>query len=35
LKGDATKAKNKLGWIPEISFDELVTDMLQYDIKNV
>lgn len=35
LKGDATKAKNKLGWIPEISFDELIMDMLQYDIKNV
>lgn len=35
LKGDATKAKNKLGWIPEISFDELVMDMLQHDIKNV
>jgi len=35
LKGDATKAKNKLGWVPEISFDELITDMLQYDIKNV
>lgn len=35
LKGDATKAKNKLGWVPEISFDELVMDMLQYDIKNV
>lgn len=35
LKGDATKAKNKLGWVPEISFDELVMDMLQHDIQNV
>lgn len=27
LLGDATKAKKKLGWVPEISFDELVQDM--------
>jgi GDPmannose 4,6-dehydratase len=27
LLGDATKAKNVLGWVPEISFEELVKDM--------
>jgi GDPmannose 4,6-dehydratase len=27
LLGDATKAKNKLGWTPEYSFEELVKDM--------
>jgi GDPmannose 4,6-dehydratase len=27
LLGDATKAKNKLGWTPECSFEELVKDM--------
>lgn len=27
LLGDATKAKQKLGWEPKISFDELVEDM--------
>jgi GDP-D-mannose dehydratase len=28
--GDATKAKEQLGWEPEISFDELVEDMCIY-----
>jgi GDPmannose 4,6-dehydratase len=27
LLGDASKAKEKLGWIPKISFKELVEDM--------
>ena len=27
LLGDATKAKEKLGWEPKISFDQLVKDM--------
>lgn len=30
LLGDATKAKEKLGWEPEISFDELIEDMCIY-----
>ena len=30
LLGDATKAKEKLGWEPKISFDELVEDMVLY-----
>jgi GDPmannose 4,6-dehydratase len=27
LLGDATKAKEKLGWEPKISFEQLVEDM--------
>jgi GDPmannose 4,6-dehydratase len=30
LLGDATKAKEKLGWEPEISFKELIEDMVLY-----
>ena len=30
LLGDATKAKEKLGWEPEISFKQLVEDMILY-----
>ena len=30
LLGDPTKAKEKLGWEPKISFDELVEDMVLY-----
>lgn len=33
LIGDATKAKEKLGWTSEISLKELVDDMMQSDIK--
>lgn len=33
LLGRSTKAKHILGWEPEISFEDLVTDMLNYDIK--
>jgi GDPmannose 4,6-dehydratase len=29
LCGDATKAKEKLGWVPKISFDELVSEMVE------
>jgi GDPmannose 4,6-dehydratase len=32
LLGDATKAREKLGWTPKISFDELVTEMVQEDL---
>lgn len=31
LRGDATKAKEKLLWKPKISFEELVDDMMQVD----
>lgn len=33
LIGDPTKAKEKLGWVPEISLEELVGDMMQSDLK--
>lgn len=33
LKGQPTKAKGILGWEPEISFQELVADMVNSDIK--
>ncbi|WP_041274867.1 GDP-mannose 4,6-dehydratase [Desulforamulus reducens] len=32
LIGDPTKAKNKLGWIPEISFNQLVKEMMTEDL---
>ncbi len=32
LLGDATKAREKLGWVPEISFDELVSEMVTSDL---
>jgi GDPmannose 4,6-dehydratase len=33
LKGSPIKAKSVLGWKPEISFEELVIDMVESDIK--
>lgn len=33
LLGDASKAHKKLGWKPKISFDALVTEMVQEDLK--
>jgi len=33
LIGDATKAKEKLGWIPEIELEVLVNDMMMSDLK--
>merc|ERR1719284_2357450 len=35
LLGDATKAKTKLGWIPDTSFKELVHEMMQFDMQQV
>jgi GDPmannose 4,6-dehydratase len=34
LLGDATKAKEKLGWQPRISFQELVAEMAREDLKS-
>ena len=34
LLGDATKAKKELGWEPKISFEDLVREMVQVDLKN-
>lgn len=33
LLGDPSKAKNLLGWTPKTSFEELVTEMVQEDLK--
>lgn len=33
LLGDATKAKEKLGWVPKISFDKLVSEMVYEDLR--
>ena len=32
LLGDATKAREKLGWVPKISFEELVREMVREDL---
>ncbi|WP_045214131.1 GDP-mannose 4,6-dehydratase [Desulfonatronovibrio magnus] len=32
LLGDPTKAKQKLGWVPEISFTEMVKEMVRHDL---
>lgn len=34
LLGDATKAREKLGWSPKISFEELVSEMMCEDLKS-
>ncbi|MDA8254152.1 MAG: GDP-mannose 4,6-dehydratase, partial [Betaproteobacteria bacterium] len=34
LLGDPTKAKEKLGWVPKIGFDELVAEMVREDLKS-
>lgn len=33
LQGDATKAKNILGWTPKVNFEALVKDMMDSDIE--
>jgi GDPmannose 4,6-dehydratase len=33
LLGDATKARTKLGWKPEIGFEDLVTEMVSADLE--
>jgi len=35
LRGDATKAKEKLGWKPKVNFMELVKMMVEYDVKRL
>jgi GDPmannose 4,6-dehydratase len=33
LIGDPTKAKEKLGWTPQIALEDLVNDMMSSDLK--
>ena len=33
LIGDASKAKNKLGWVPQLDLQDLVKDMMKGDVK--
>ncbi len=33
LLGDPANAKNKLGWVPKISFEELVLEMVEHDME--
>ncbi len=35
LKGDASKAKNELGWIPKTSLQELVSEMVHFDLSQI
>jgi len=35
LLGDASKAKNELGWEPTISFEEIMNELVQHDTDNV
>ncbi len=32
LLGDASKAREKLGWMPEIGLDEMIGEMIRYDL---
>ncbi len=34
LLGDATKAKEKLGWVPKYTLDTLAKEMVEADIEN-
>lgn len=33
LLGDATKAKERFGWEPKVTFNDLVKDMMDSDIE--
>lgn len=35
LLGDSTKAKEKMGWVPKISFDELIKEMMSSDFVRI
>jgi GDPmannose 4,6-dehydratase len=32
LQGDATKAREQLGWVPEITLEEMVQEMVDADL---
>ena len=33
LLGDSNKAKDKLGWFPEISLEEMIEEMINFDLQ--
>ena len=35
LPGDSTKARERLGWEPQVSVEEMLTEMLQADLKRI
>ena len=35
LEGDASKAKEKLNWTPKLSFEKMISEMVQRDIKSL
>ena len=35
LEGDATKAKEKLNWIPKITLESMISEMVQNDINSI
>ena len=35
LLGDSSKVREKLGWVPKISFQDLVKEMVQSDLKSI
>jgi GDP-D-mannose dehydratase len=35
LMGDASKAKNELGWIPKTSLQELISEMVHFDLSQI
>ena len=32
LLGDPSKAKQKLGWVPKITLDQMIEEMMAYDL---
>jgi GDPmannose 4,6-dehydratase len=32
LLGDPAKAKEKLGWVPKITLDQMIEEMVAYDL---
>jgi GDPmannose 4,6-dehydratase len=35
LRGDATKAREKLGWVPSTSFEDMIREMLETDLRDL
>ena len=35
LVGDSTKAREKLGWVPETSFEDMIAEMVEHDLRRL